>query len=109
MFFFDLLVKSTLNSRGHVSTISYLTTLFLGKPPGGSLPVFTAHFFTSKAVTDNLLFLIQLRREKFFTKECAGCEGRYHTKQTCQGVQRRMVLVVNFFRFLKLFFSLLLL
>ena len=34
---FDLMLKSTVNSCGHVGTVSYLTTLFLGKPPGGRL------------------------------------------------------------------------
>ena len=34
-----------------VATVSYLTTLLLWaslKPPGGSLPVFSAHYFASK-------------------------------------------------------------
>ena len=34
----------------NVATVSYLTTLFVGanlKPPGGSLPVLTAHSFAS--------------------------------------------------------------
>ena len=37
------------NSWGHVGKVSYLTTLFLGKPPPpeGSLPVLSAHSFTS--------------------------------------------------------------
>ena len=35
------------NSLGHAGMLSYLTTLFLGKPPG-SLPVFSANFFASK-------------------------------------------------------------
>ena len=38
---------STVNSLGHIGTISYLTTLFLGMPPGGSLPVLSAHSFAS--------------------------------------------------------------
>ena len=38
---------STVNSRGHVGTVSYLTTLFLGKPSRGSLPILNAHSFTS--------------------------------------------------------------
>ena len=38
---------STLNSRGHDRMVSYLTTLPLRKPPGGSLPVLSAHSFAS--------------------------------------------------------------
>ena len=47
----DLFVRfmpySTVNSLGHVRTTSYLTTLFLGKPPGGILPVLSGHSFAS--------------------------------------------------------------
>ena len=38
---------STINSGGHVGTVSYLTTLFLGKPPGGSLLISSTHSFPS--------------------------------------------------------------
>ena len=37
--------------------------MFLGKPPGGSLPVVSAHSFASN--TENLLFLKQRKREIF--------------------------------------------
>ena len=46
------------NSQGHVGTVSYLTTQFLGKPPGGSLPVLSTHSFEEG--------------NYFSTKECAG-------------------------------------
>ena len=40
---FDLM----LYVHGHVCTVIYLTTLFLGKPPAGSLPILSAHSFAS--------------------------------------------------------------
>ena len=70
---------STINSRGHVRTVSYLTvitTLLLGKPPGGSLTVFKAHSFASN-------WQLALCGS---AKECAGCQvrsqGHLHTKCT---------------------------
>ena len=39
--------------------VSYLTTLFLGKPPKGSLPVLSAHSFATN-------FLNQQKREIIF-------------------------------------------
>ena len=48
--------------------ISFLATLFLGKSPRDSLPVFSAHSFTNYL---NLLFLNQRKTEKFFANECA--------------------------------------
>ena len=45
--------------------VIYLTTLFLGKPPVGSLPVMIEdHILLS--VTDNLLFLNQRKRENLY-------------------------------------------
>ena len=44
----------------------FLVTLFMGKPPGGSLPVLSAHF---SPVTDNLLFLNQRKREIVFPRK----------------------------------------
>ena len=38
---------SSVSSWGHVGTVSYLTTLFLSKYPGGSLPVLSVHSFAS--------------------------------------------------------------
>ena len=55
---------STVNS--HVGIVSYLTTLFLGKPPGGNLPVKGTVLLP---VTDNLLFLNQQRREIIFPRK----------------------------------------
>ena len=53
--------------------VSFLTTLFLGKPPGGSLPVFSAHLFAR----NRQLALLQSVEEgnKFSTNECAECKG----------------------------------
>ena len=42
---FDLLLYVHGKTAGHVGTISYLTTRFLGKPVGDSLPVFSAYSF----------------------------------------------------------------
>ena len=51
--------------------VSYLTSLFLGKPSGGSLPVISAHSFAS-----NLYFaLLESAEEGISMKECAGCKG----------------------------------
>ena len=61
--FFVCLIKcftSTVNSCGNAGMVSYLTTRFLAKRPGGSLPVLSAH---SLPVTDNLLFLNQRKRK----------------------------------------------
>ena len=52
--------------------VSYLTTLFLGKATGGSLPVFSAH----SPITNNLLFLNQGKREKIL-RESSGREGQF--------------------------------
>ena len=60
---------SMVNHRGHVGMISYLTTLFLSKPPGGSLPVFSAHSFT---LTDNLN---QWKREKILHEKLEGSKA----------------------------------
>ena len=60
------------NSCVHVGTVSYLTTLFLGKSPGGSLPVLSAHSFASNL---QLAFLNQGNREIFSMQECAGSKG----------------------------------
>ena len=51
---------STVNSLGHVETVRNITTLFLGKPPGGS-----EHYLALilSALTDTLLFLNQRKRE----------------------------------------------
>ena len=38
--------KPMVNSEGHVRTVSYSSIFFLGKPPGGNLPVLSAHSFT---------------------------------------------------------------
>ena len=43
----EKIMYEIMNSCGHVGTVSYLTTLFMGKPPGGSLPVLSAHSFLS--------------------------------------------------------------
>ena len=43
--------------------ISYLTTLFLGKPPGGSLPVLSAHSFASNC---QIALLESEEKGKFF-------------------------------------------
>ena len=45
---------------------SYLITLFLGKPSGGSLPVLSALF---SPITENLLFLNQMKREIIFPQK----------------------------------------
>ena len=57
-------------SCSHVGTVSYFTTLFLGKPLGGSLPVLSACSFAS-----NLLFLNQRKREMFFHKGMCRMRG----------------------------------
>ena len=44
----------------------FLTTLFLDKQPGGQFPVFSSH---SLPETDNLLFLIQRKREITFPQK----------------------------------------
>ena len=46
--------------------VNYLTTLFLGKPPDGSLTVFSAHF---SPVIDNLFFLNHRKTEVFFSRK----------------------------------------
>ena len=43
----DLMLYILGKGWGHVGTVSYLTTLFLGKPPGGSLPVLSGPYFAS--------------------------------------------------------------
>ena len=54
--------------------VSYLTTLFLGKPPGGNLPVFSAHSF---AINSQLALLESVEEGNYFSmKECAGHEDR---------------------------------
>ena len=40
-------IKRPSQQRGHVELVSYLTIQFLGKPLGGSLPVFSARSFAS--------------------------------------------------------------
>ena len=54
-----------------------LTTLFLGKPPGGRLPVLSAHSFA----IDNCFFFNQRERKNgcrnTFMKECARCGGQF--------------------------------
>ena len=49
--------------------VSFLTTLFLGKPPGSSLPVFSAHSL--------MLASLESGEEgnEFSMKKCATCEG----------------------------------
>ena len=63
---FDLM----LYVRGkHFGMVSYITTLFLGKPLGGSLPVLSANSLAS-----NLQLALLESAEKgnyFSTKECA--------------------------------------
>ena len=63
---FDLLLWS------HFGTVSYLATLYLVKPTGGILPVFSAY---SIACPCQLPFLETAEEVKFSTKECAGREG----------------------------------
>ena len=59
-------------SWGHVRTVSYLTKLFLDKPPGDSLPVLNAHSFASNW---QLALLESTEEGNYFsTKECAGRE-----------------------------------
>ena len=53
--------------------VSYLTTLFLGKPLRGTLPLSSAHFMP---VTDNLLFLNQREKEIFFLRKNVSISGR---------------------------------
>ena len=65
--------------------VSYLTTLILGKPPRGSLPVFNAHYLP---VTDNLLFLNQRKREIFSTKEYARVDLRTPRLQSGNATNR---------------------
>ena len=50
-----------------------MVTLFLSKPPRGSLPVFSAQSFASNC---QLLFLNQGKGVIFSTTECAGLEDR---------------------------------
>ena len=57
--------------------VSKLTTLFLGKPPRGSLPVFSAQSYMP--VTDNLLLLNQQKRGKISMKKCAGCKNPFES------------------------------
>ena len=48
--------------------VSYLTTLFLGKPPRGSLPVLSAHSFASNP---QLALLESAEEGNYFSrKEC---------------------------------------
>ena len=44
---------STVINWGHIRTINYLTTRFLVKPPGCSLPVFSAYSFAAVIVTSH--------------------------------------------------------
>ena len=46
--------------------ISYLTTLFLGKPPGGNLPVLSAHSFASNC---QLALLESTEERNIFPRE----------------------------------------
>ena len=55
---------STINSQGHVRKIKYLTTPFLGKPPGVSLLVLGLHSFKSNW----LVSLLESREGIFFDK-----------------------------------------
>ena len=50
---------SMVNSLSHVGTVSYLASLFLGKPSGGSLPVLSYQVPILSPVTDNSFFLNQ--------------------------------------------------
>ena len=52
--------------------VNYFTTLFLGKPPKGSLPVFSAHF---SPLIDNLLFLNHQKTEVFFQEKMCWMQG----------------------------------
>ena len=52
---------------------SYFTSLFLGKPPGGSLPVLSAHSFASNR---QLALLESAEEGKLFQERCAGREDR---------------------------------
>ena len=60
-------------------TVNYLKTLYLDKPRGDSLPIFSAHSFASNRQ-------IALEEGGNSTKECVGREGRsrghLHTKRT---------------------------
>ena len=63
----------------HVGMVSYLTTLFLGKPPRGSLPVFSTFLLP---VTDNLLFIESPEEaKKCSTKELP--DARVDLRATC--------------------------
>ena len=65
---------SMVNSRGHVETVIYLTT-----PPKSGL-------------IENLLFLNQLKRDSFSTKECKMQCSNSEWLFAKQGVQRKMIL-----------------
>ena len=54
--------------------VSYLTTLFLGKPLRDNLPVLSAHLLL---VTDNLLFLNERKREMFFSSKKGRPQDHY--------------------------------
>ena len=64
--------------------VSYITTLFRSKPPGGSLPVLSAHSFAS---TDTLVFFNQQKRVIiFYERVCHMREsitGQLFVKHTC--------------------------
>ena len=77
-----------------------LTTLFLDKPPGSSLPVFSAHSLARNVQ----LALLESAEEgnSFSMNECTGGEGRsrdrLYTKRTCNQLSyhARLVLIVSF-------------
>ena len=54
--------------------VSYLNTQFLSKPPGGSLPVLSAHSFAS--IRQVALLESAEEGNYFSTKECARREDR---------------------------------
>ena len=54
------------NSSGHVWTVIYIATLFLGKPPRGNFPVLSAHSFTSNC---QLALLETVEEKKIFLQK----------------------------------------
>ena len=74
---------STVNILGYVGMVSFFTTLFLGKPHGGSLPASRAHSFERNR---QLAVLESAEdRNEFSTKEFARPEGR---SRNCLNMKR---------------------
>ena len=74
---------SAVNSWGHVRTVNYLTTLFLGKPHKA---VYQYFMKILSPVTDNLLFLNLRNRKKLLHEKMCWTGGsiwdHLHTKRT---------------------------